>query len=273
MQHSGTPHSLPGVSLDACFVAGNTNPLPLLPAPFSFSFSRLFSFFSFPFLSCLGVPGCFRHSWEPFSSSLGVSLNACVVAGNTVFSILFLFFFPLFSPYPSLPRVQRVYKLTTGSSMRFGCSSVGPLSFGSLFIAPHRLPFFLFLHVLSVFMSCHPHPYLLLRAHRSDSLVRLYAHLHPLQTQASGRPGLTMKWGSLFVPVHLAPLHRNHVLSCPVLSPFHVFIFLSLPCAHMHISPCLSSSGLPLWEACVCIALGVTGIPLDFIGFALLCLD
>ena len=117
-----------GVSLDACVVAGNTffsfplffgvflNAMLRFP-PFSlvcpwtlvrswehlsssslFPLS-LFSFFPFP-PSCLGVPGCFRHSWEPFFS-LGVSLDACVVAGNTFFSFPFFFFFLLFSPYPS----------------------------------------------------------------------------------------------------------------------------------------------------------------------------
>ena len=41
------------------------------------------------------------------------------------------------------------------------------------------------------------------------------------------------------------------LLSC--LARFHVFILLSLLRAHMHISPRLSSSRLPLWEACVCV--------------------
>ena len=41
-----------------------------------------------------------------------------------------------------------------------------------------------------------------------------------------------MKWVSLFVPVHLAPLHCNHVHLCPVLSSFHVFILLSALRAH-----------------------------------------
>ena len=56
--------------------------------PLSLSLSLSLSLFShsFPFpSSCLGVLGCFRHSWEPFSS-LGVSLDACVVARNTFLS-------------------------------------------------------------------------------------------------------------------------------------------------------------------------------------------
>ena len=67
----------------------------------SFSLS-LFFFFLSPSSFFLGVPGCVRHSWEPFSSSLGVSLDACVVDGNTFFSFPFFFFFLLFSPCPSL---------------------------------------------------------------------------------------------------------------------------------------------------------------------------
>ena len=115
----GVPGCNTHVHPDACFVAGNTCPCPLPffpPLPlsfflscFSFSLSlALFLFLCLPFLSCLGVPGCSRHSWEPFSSSLGVSLDACVLAGITVVSFLF-FFFPLFSPYPSLPRARRAY--------------------------------------------------------------------------------------------------------------------------------------------------------------------
>ena len=106
------------MSLDAFVIAGNPSFLLVCPwtlvsfsffggcsPPFSLvcpwtlvrswehlSSSSLFplSLFSpsFPFPpSCLGVPGCFRHSWEPFFS-LGVSLDACVVAGNTFFSFL-----------------------------------------------------------------------------------------------------------------------------------------------------------------------------------------
>ena len=58
--------------------------------------------------------------------------------------------------------------------------------------------------------------------------------------------------GSVFVPVHLVPFHRNHVHFCPVLSSFHVFIILSLLRAHVHIRLNLSFSRLPSGEACVC---------------------
>ena len=71
---------------------------------FCFSLSlSLFIFLFFPLPSCLGVPGHFRHSWKPFSSSLGVSLDACVVAGNTFVSFLFLFFSSLLSSLPTPP--------------------------------------------------------------------------------------------------------------------------------------------------------------------------
>ena len=73
------------------FVAGNTF-LSLL----SLSLSFLLSFLSSP--SSLGVPGCFRHSWEPFL--FGVSLDACVVAGSTFVSFFLSLSFP--PPLPPL---------------------------------------------------------------------------------------------------------------------------------------------------------------------------
>ena len=47
------------------------------------------------------------------------------------------------------------------------------------------------------------------------------------------------------------PFHFNHTHFCPVSSSCHVFIFLSLVRAHVHIRPHLSFSP-PLGEACVC---------------------
>ena len=79
--------------------------LPFSPLPFSPSLSFLLVFLSSP--SSLGVPGCFRHSWEPFL--LVCPLDACAVAGNT-----FASFSPSFSfllPFP-LPRARRIYKQT-----------------------------------------------------------------------------------------------------------------------------------------------------------------
>ena len=98
-----------------------------------------FSFFPSPSISCLGVPGCFRHSWEPFSSSLGVSLDACVVAGNIVVS----FFFSSFpSSLPTPPNKRGIYnRFFNEVWLVIGWA----LSFGSLFIAPLQTSFRSFL--------------------------------------------------------------------------------------------------------------------------------
>ena len=79
------------------FVAGNTCPFSFF-FPLSLSLSFFLSFFlsSLHLPSSLGVPGCFRHSWEPFL--FGVSLDACVIAGST-FASSFLSF--SFLPPPS----------------------------------------------------------------------------------------------------------------------------------------------------------------------------
>ena len=138
---------------------------PLLPFP-----SPLFLF---PFSGC----GCFRHSWEPFSSFLGVSLDACVLAGN----IVVFFVFSLFSPYPSLPRAQRTYKrgLRNRFSMRFGFHRFSSPPFGSLFFlfSPSHTSVFLFsfmsscLHVLAL------HSVFPLRTHWPGPLS-VYVHIH-----------------------------------------------------------------------------------------------
>ena len=105
-----------------------------------------------------------HHSWESFL--FGVSLDACVVAGNTFFLLSLLLFSSL--PSPLFPRARRVYKQTRLLQqvflMGFGLSSVCPRSFGFPFIGSHRHLFFpSFLSCLSVFMSLHPHPFFLLR--------------------------------------------------------------------------------------------------------------
>ena len=66
----------------------------------------------------------------------------------------------------------------------------------------------------------------------------------------------TMRWDSSVVPVHLVPFHRNRAHFCPVLSSLHVFIFLSLLRAHVHIRPNLSLSRLPSGRR-VCVTLAV----------------
>ena len=156
-----------------------------------------------------------------------MSLGACVVAGNTFFSFPFFFFFLLFSPYPSLPRARcvRIQKRRCNRcSMRFGFIGSRPL---------HLVPFssFPFTHICSpvffpvLLSSCLGASFLLSFAHTSvPALVLL--------TQVSACPGLIMRWGSLFVPVHLVPFRRDRVHFCPVLSSFHVFILLSVLRAH-----------------------------------------
>ena len=76
------------------------------------------------FLLLLSVPGCFCHSWEPFSSSLGVALDACVAAGNTFFS--FPFFFSFFSslPLPPVETLEWDATLLLGARTLLGKSSL-----------------------------------------------------------------------------------------------------------------------------------------------------
>ena len=79
------------------FVAGNTCLFLFSPLPFSPS---LFLSFFLSFLS--SVPGCFCHSWEPFSS---LPLVLWCVLGRMRRSwehLPFFSFLFLFSPYPSL---------------------------------------------------------------------------------------------------------------------------------------------------------------------------
>ena len=132
--------------------------------PFSFLSSPFLSLCLFPlFTFFLGCPWMLRHSWEPFL--FGVSLDACAVAGNTFTSFSPSFFSPppLPSPTSRVAYLQANQAFATGFSMRFGLSSVCPLSFGFPFIPPHRrFPFFL--SCPSVFTSLHPHPFFLLRA-------------------------------------------------------------------------------------------------------------
>ena len=72
------------------FVAGNTCPFFLLLFhSLSLSLSLFLSSLHLP--TSVGVPGCFRHSWEPFL--FGVSLDACVVAGSTFASSFVSFSF------------------------------------------------------------------------------------------------------------------------------------------------------------------------------------
>ena len=71
-----------------------------------------------------------------------------------------------------------------------------------------------------------------------------------------------MRWASSGVSGHLVPFHFNHTHLCPVSSTCHILILLSHVRAHVHVGPHLSFT-FPLGEACVCVPLVVTGIPLD----------
>ena len=94
---------LPG---DVSAQSGSWEHLPFSLFSFlSLSLSFLLFFLSSP--SSLGVPGCFRHSWELFL--FGVSLDACAVAGNTFASFSPSFSFSS-SSLPSLPSRVRIYK-------------------------------------------------------------------------------------------------------------------------------------------------------------------
>ena len=129
------------------FVAGNT----FLSSPFlSLSLSFLLSFLSSP--SSLGVPGCFVIAGSP---------SFWCVPGRMCRSwehLCFLLSFPLFSssPCPLFPRARRVYKQTRLLQQVF------LMRLGFLQQAPTDV-FSSFLSCLTVFMSLHPHPFLLLR--------------------------------------------------------------------------------------------------------------
>ena len=115
--------------------------------PFSFLFSPSLSVSLSLFLSSLhlpsslGVPGCFRHSWEPFL--FGVSLDACVVAGRTFAS--FFLFFSFLPPPPPSPLARGMFTSKLGFCNRF-LNEVWTVIGLSPFIGPHRrLPFLSFM--------------------------------------------------------------------------------------------------------------------------------
>ena len=207
----------------------------LLSPPLSFfvSLSLSLSFLSLP--SCLGVPGCFRHSWEPFSSSLGVSLDACVVAGNTV---VFSFFSP-FSPHPSLPRAQCTYTQTRSLQQVLNEVWLSSVCVSFMwFPVFHRVSrshtFF------SSFLSCPP---VFTSGHLSLSFVCMHMGSglsvyvrNLLQLRFQVAQVFTMRWCFIGCPCALgfpfiATTHTHTPLS--VLFSFHVFARLSY-CAHTY---------------------------------------
>ena len=209
---------------------------------FSLCLSLSLSFFSSPSfcLGCPGVPGCFRHCWEPFPL-FGVSLDACVVAGSASVSS-FLSFSSLPPLFLLFSRAWHTYKQTRllqqVSQRGLVCHWFAPFHLVPLSLAPTDV-FPPFLSCLSVFMSLHPHPFLSL----ARAFVRTLACTHTrtrilLTTRFRWPRFVTMRFGSSVVPLHLVLLHRQpHTLFVCLV----VLIFICLLCAH------------------VCVTLGLTG--------------
>ena len=118
--------------------------------------------------------------------------------------------------------------------MRLGFRWFPAPPFGSPFIyfSLHTLSFLLSSHVFPA--SC---PVISFRsffcAHIRPALG-VYAHMYS-QARLQVAQLLTMRYGSLFVPVQSVSRSsqpRTHTHTCPVVSPFHVFIFVSFSRAH-----------------------------------------
>ena len=142
--------------------------------------------------------------------------------------------------------------------MRFGLSSVCPLSFGSPFIRPHRrFPFFSFmsfcLHVSS------SSSFLSLARTIVRTLVCTHTRTRTLLTARFRWPRfVTMRFGSSVVPLHLAPFRRQPHTPLSVLS----FSFSSVPfartCAHLLSGQDGGHTCLPAGRR-VCVTLGIKG--------------
>ena len=149
--------------------------------------------------------------------------------------------------------------------MRFGLSSVCPLSFGSPFIRPHRLfsffPFMSFcLHVSS------SSSFLSLARTIVRTLVCTHTRTRTLLTTRFRWPRfVTMRFGSSVVPLHLVPFHRQPHTPLSVLS----FSFSSVPfactCAYLLSGQDGGHTCLPSGRR-VCVTLGIIGILLDLLG-------
>ena len=136
--------------------------------------------------------------------------------------------------------------------MRFGFIGSRPLHLVPLF---HPFPFthffFLFLFMSSL-TSCPVISLLSFSCAHNGPGLSLYAHIHcTLRSQVA--QVLKMRFGSLFVPVHLVPSSSQPPtpLSCLVLfSCLHLFV---LGCVHLctHVLTLLVFA--PLGEACVCV--------------------
>ena len=147
--------------------------------------------------------------------------------------------------------------------MRFGLSSVCPLSFGSPFIRPHCLfsffPFMSFcLHVSS------SSSFLSLARTIVRTLVCTHTRTRTLLTTRFWWPRfVTMRFGSSVVPLHLVPFHRQPHTPWFVLS----FSFSSVPfactCAYLLSGQDGGHTCLPSGRR-VCVTLGIIGILSDF---------
>ena len=157
---------------------------------------------------------------EDCSRLVGVCRDLCFFL-----SLLFL----SSSSFPPLLSRVAYSQANQAFAVRFGLSSVCPLSFGSPFIGPHRrLPFFSFmsfcLHVSSSFPSL------------ARAFVRTLACTHTrvrilLTTRFRWPRFVTMRFGgSSVVPLHLVLLHwQPHTLFVSLVFP----IFICLLSAHM----------------------------------------
>ena len=145
--------------------------------------------------------------------------------------------------------------------MRYGLSSVCPLSFGSPFIRPHRrfFPFFSFmsfcLHVSS------SSSFLSLARTIVRTSVCTHTRTRTLLTARFRWPRfVTMRFGSSVVPLHLVPFHRQPHTPLSVSS----FSFSSVPfartCAHLLSGQDGGHTCLPSGRrVCVCVTLGIKG--------------
>ena len=144
--------------------------------------------------------------------------------------------------------------------MRFGLSSVCPLSFGSPFIRPHRLfsffPFMSFcLHVSS------SSSFLSLARTIVRTLVCTHTRTRTLLTARFRWPRfVTMRFGSSVVPLHLVPFHRQPHTPLSVLSFSFSSVSFACTCAYLLSGQDGGHTCLPSGRrVCVCVTLGIKG--------------
>ena len=145
--------------------------------------------------------------------------------------------------------------------MRFGLSSVCPLSLGSPFIRPHRrfFPFFSFmsfcLHVSS------SSSFLSLARTIVRTLVCTHTRTRTLLTARFRWPRfVTMRFGSSVVPLHLVPFHRRPLTPLSVSSFSFSSVLFACTCAHLLSGQDGGHTCLPSGRR---VTLGITGILSD----------